>query len=117
MSSGYDIEVHQSALARIQALRQAGTPGFGSDTLLRVAVDGGGCSGFQYRIEPAAQVNDDDIVLENAVVIDEMSAQFLKGSTIKFQNDLMAAMFVVDNPNAISSCGCSTSFAVDPGKL
>ncbi len=115
MSENFHIAVDQSALQRIEALRQGGQ--FAENAKLRVAVDGGGCSGFQYRIEADNSVNDDDIVLEGAVVIDEISAQYLKGSTIKFQNDLMAAMFVVDNPNATSSCGCSASFSVDLSKL
>ena len=117
MDNNYDIAVDQSALTRIDALRQSGAGDFNAQTLLRVAVDGGGCSGFQYRIEPAKEIGNDDIVLENAVVVDEISAQYLKGSTIKFQDDLMSAMFVVDNPNATSSCGCSTSFSVDIDKL
>jgi len=85
--------------------------------MLRVAVEGGGCSGFQYQIAPTDIVNDDDIVFDSAILIDEISAQYLKGSTVKFQNDLMSAMFVVDNPNATSSCGCSASFLIDPGAL
>ena len=117
MSNEHNITIDPSALERISALRAAGTPSFGQDDNLRVIVEGGGCSGFQYKIEASGDKNDDDIIFENAVVIDEVSLQFLKDSTIKFQNDLMGAMFVIDNPNAISSCGCQTSFAIDPSKL
>lgn len=117
MSETYGITIDDSALKRIEALRGTGSDEFGAEALLRVAVEGGGCSGFQYKIEAADTVNDDDIVFHDAVVVDEISAQYLKDSTIKFQNDLMSAMFVVDNPNASSSCGCSASFSIDPSKL
>lgn len=117
MTDTYDITVDQSALSRIEALRKAGSPEFAADAKLRVAVEGGGCSGFQYRIEAADKVWEDDIVYNGAVVIDEISAQYLKGSVIRFQNDMMGAMFIVDNPNAQSSCGCKTSFSIDPAKL
>ncbi len=114
MSNTHGITIDDSALKRIEALRGNA---FGADTKLRVAVEGGGCSGFQYKIEPTEDVNDDDIVFDNAVVIDEVSAQYLKDSVVKFQDDLMSAMFVIDNPNATSSCGCSASFSVDIDKL
>lgn len=81
---------------------------------LRVAVEGGGCSGFQYDIlldDPAAG----DLVLEGAgekVVVDEVSLPFLAGATIDFTEELIGARFVIDNPNATSSCGCGTSFSM-----
>ena len=81
---------------------------------LRVAVEGGGCSGFQYDIsldEPAA----DDLVIEGAgqkVVIDSVSLPFLENATIDFADELIGARFVIDNPNATSSCGCGTSFSI-----
>jgi iron-sulfur cluster assembly accessory protein len=81
---------------------------------LRVAVDGGGCSGFQYDIslaEPAA----DDLVLEGAgqkVVVDEVSLPFLANAVIDFSEELIGARFVIENPNATSSCGCGTSFSM-----
>jgi len=81
---------------------------------LRVAVEGGGCSGFQYAItldEPAA----DDLVLEGAgesVVVDSVSLPFLANATIDFTEELIGARFVIENPNASSSCGCGTSFAM-----
>lgn len=81
---------------------------------LRVAVDGGGCSGFQYDIslaEPAA----DDLVLEGAgekVVVDTVSLPFLADAVIDFSEELIGARFVIDNPNATSSCGCGTSFSI-----
>ncbi len=119
MSETYGIMIDDSALARIAALRKAGSPEFGPQALLRVAVDGGGCSGFQYRIESVSvdEIADDDLVFEDVVVIDRMSAQYLRDSVIRFQNDLMGAMFVIDNPNAESSCGCKASFSIDPARL
>ena len=81
---------------------------------LRVAVKGGGCSGFEYEIQlddPAP----DDLVLERdgqRVVVDEVSLPFLENATIDFSEELIGARFVIDNPNATSSCGCGTSFSI-----
>ncbi len=81
---------------------------------LRVAVEGGGCSGFQYEID-LDEPGEDDLVLEGAgekVVIDSVSLPFLAGATIDFSEELIGARFVIDNPNATSSCGCGTSFSM-----
>ncbi|RBI77323.1 iron-sulfur cluster assembly accessory protein [Roseovarius sp. TE539] len=81
---------------------------------LRIAVEGGGCSGFQYDIrldEPA----EDDLVLEGngeRVVVDSVSLPFLTGARIDFSEELIGARFIIDNPNASSSCGCGTSFSI-----
>ncbi len=81
---------------------------------LRVAVEGGGCSGFQYEIaldEPKS----DDLVLEGngeKVVVDEISLPFLENAVIDFSEELIGARFVIENPNASSSCGCGTSFSM-----
>lgn len=86
----------------------------GESKALRVSVEGGGCSGFQYDIvldEPAA----DDIRLEgkNAlVVVDPVSLPFLENAVIDFTEELIGARFVIDNPNATSACGCGTSFSM-----
>jgi len=91
-------------LAEIEAAPQA----------LRVAVEGGGCSGFQYEIK-LDQPADDDLVLEGGgqrVVVDSVSLPFLAGATIDFTDELIGARFVVENPNATSSCGCGTSFSM-----
>ena len=82
---------------------------------LRVSVDGGGCSGFQYvfGIEPAGAP--DDIIIERdgaAVLIDPVSFDLLSGSTIDFVDDLVGQSFRITNPNATSSCGCGTSFSL-----
>ena len=81
---------------------------------LRVAVEGGGCSGFQYDIA-LDQPKPDDLVLEGQgekVLIDEVSLPFLAGATIDFSEELIGARFVIENPNATSSCGCGTSFSI-----
>ncbi|TNF64005.1 MAG: iron-sulfur cluster assembly accessory protein [Rhodobacteraceae bacterium] len=81
---------------------------------LRVAVEGGGCSGFQYEIALDAP-RPDDLVLEGAgqkVVVDAVSLPFLENAVIDFSDELIGARFVIDNPNATSSCGCGTSFSI-----
>ena len=87
----------------------------GKPVMLRVAVDGGGCSGFQYRLELVDAPEADDLVIRRdgqAAVIDPVSIPFLKGSEIAFIDELAGAQFVVRNPNASSSCGCGVSFAI-----
>ncbi len=86
-----------------------------SPTMLRLAVTGGGCSGFQYNFALDDARMDDDLVIEEGgatVLIDPVSLDFLKGAQIDFTNDLIGAAFKVNNPNAQSSCGCGTSFSV-----
>lgn len=83
--------------------------------MLRVAVTGGGCSGFQYNFALDDVKADDDMVLERdgaVVLIDSMSLDFLKGAEIDFADDLIGASFKINNPNAQSSCGCGTSFSI-----
>jgi len=81
---------------------------------LRVAVEGGGCSGFQYEIT-LAEPAEDDLVLETdgeRVVVDSVSLPFLANAVIDFSDELIGARFVIENPNATSSCGCGTSFSI-----
>ena len=81
---------------------------------LRVSVEGGGCSGFQYEIDLDTK-SDDDLVLEGlgeSVIVDSTSLPFLYDAVIDFSEELIGARFVVNNPNAISSCGCGTSFSI-----
>jgi len=81
---------------------------------LRVAVEGGGCSGFQYEID-LDEPKDDDLILEGAgekVLIDSVSLPFLTEAVIDFTEELIGARFVINNPNATSSCGCGTSFSM-----
>jgi iron-sulfur cluster insertion protein len=83
--------------------------------MLRLAVTGGGCSGFQYNFTLDDSRQDDDLVIERdgaTVLVDSMSLDFLKGAELDYVDDLIGAAFKVINPNASSSCGCGTSFSV-----
>ena len=84
------------------------------DLLLRVFVQGGGCSGFSYgfTFDESRNEDDFDVPAEVPVVVDSMSMQYLQGATINYKEDLMSASFVIDNPQAVSTCGCGSSFAV-----
>jgi iron-sulfur cluster insertion protein len=105
------ITLSASAAKRIRQLNdQAGT-----DEMFRITVNGGGCSGFQYEFKMDGQLNDDDLRFErdgSILVTDETSLELIAGSEIDFVDDLMGAYFQVKNPNATSSCGCGTSFAI-----
>lgn len=102
--------VTDRAYARLAEIAEA----TGEVRPLRVAVEGGGCSGFHYDIkldDPAPE----DLVLERdgfRVLVDPVSLPFLAGARIDFSDELIGARFVIDNPNASSSCGCGTSFSV-----
>jgi iron-sulfur cluster insertion protein len=82
---------------------------------LRVFVQGGGCSGFSYGFTFDEEQNEDDFDFnyeEVRVVVDAMSMQYLQGSTIDFREDTMGSSFVINNPTAVSTCGCGSSFSV-----
>ena len=82
---------------------------------LRVAVEGGGCSGFQYDIKLEEKETEDDTVFNKygaKVIIDAVSLEFLAGATIDFSEEIIGAKFIIENPNATSSCGCGTSFSI-----
>lgn len=84
-------------------------------SVLRVAVLGGGCSGFQYSFEITQEREEDDLVLERdgaTVVIDGISQEYMPGAVIDFADELIAAAFKIDNPLAKSGCGCGTSFSI-----
>lgn len=86
-----------------------------TNAMLRVAVKGGGCSGFQYIFDIVTQAEADDIILPAGsakVLVDPVSLDFLRGAEIDFIDDLMGQSFRIENPNASSSCGCGTSFAL-----
>jgi iron-sulfur cluster assembly accessory protein len=87
----------------------------GDGAMLRVSVEGGGCSGFQYKFDVERAKAEDDMVIarDSAVVlVDPSSAPFLAGSELDFVDDLIGASFRVNNPNATASCGCGTSFSI-----
>jgi iron-sulfur cluster assembly accessory protein len=84
-------------------------------TMLRVSVEGGGCSGFQYKFDTENSRSDDDVVIERAgatVLIDPVSLNYMAGSEIDFVDDLIGSSFKINNPKATASCGCGTSFAL-----
>ena len=106
-----NVTVTERAARRIQeiAARDPATP------MLRIAVEGGGCSGFQYKIDLVGAREVDDVVIEKGgaqVVIDQMSMTYLAGSEIDFVDDLIGASFKIKNPNATAACGCGTSFSI-----
>lgn len=102
--------VTDRAFARLSEINAGQTRRF-----LRVAVEGGGCSGFQYEIKLEEAAAGDDLVLEkdgDAVLIDPVSLPFLADAEIDFTEELIGARFVINNPNATASCGCGTSFSI-----
>lgn len=106
-----DLTLSPAAAKRIQAIgAQEGRP-----VMLRVAVEGGGCSGFQYQFELVEEPQADDLRVERdgaAALVDVVSLALLKGSEIDFVDELAGAEFRVRNPNAKSSCGCGVSFSI-----
>ena len=105
------ITVSERAARRIGEILKAEPAG----TMLRVSVEGGGCSGFQYKFGMETAKADDDLVLARdgaTVLIDPVSVQYMAGSEIDFVDDLIGAAFKVKNPKATASCGCGTSFAL-----
>jgi iron-sulfur cluster assembly accessory protein len=105
------ITVSERAARRIGEILKREQPG----TMLRLSVEGGGCSGFQYKFDMDRTQAPDDVILRRdgaTVLIDQVSLQFLAGSEIDFVDDLIGASFRVNNPNAKASCGCGTSFAL-----
>jgi len=106
------ITISDSAARRIAALK---TQEAAEGAFLRIAVSGGGCSGFQYGLSFDEERNPDDVVFEHGgvrVVVDEVSLDLLNGSEVDFIEDLMGASFQIKNPNAASSCGCGNSFSI-----
>ncbi|HTV67030.1 MAG TPA: iron-sulfur cluster insertion protein ErpA [Rhizobiaceae bacterium] len=109
--TGMKVEMTDAAARRINAI-VAKEPG---KNALRVAVEGGGCSGFSYKFDLVGDRNADDVAIENngaTVLIDELSLVYMGGSVIDFVDDLMGQSFQIRNPNAVASCGCGTSFSI-----
>jgi iron-sulfur cluster assembly accessory protein len=105
------IVLSPSAAKRLAKLGEAE----GHPVLLRVAVEGGGCSGFQYRLDLVQAGEADDLRVEldgQAALVDPVSVPFLKGSEIAWVDELAGAQFVIRNPNAATSCGCGVSFSI-----
>ncbi len=111
MNEAPEIQLTPAAAARVAAIarRQGKRP------ILRLAVDGGGCAGFQYRFDLAEDVAEDDTVAQQdgvTLVVDEVSLDLVRGSAVDYVESLGGASFRVTNPNAASGCGCGTSFSV-----
>ncbi|WP_040678866.1 iron-sulfur cluster insertion protein ErpA [Nitratireductor pacificus] len=106
-----NVEMTAAAARRIAAILKD-DPG---KIALRVAVEGGGCSGFSYLFNLVDTRNDDDIAIERdgaTVLIDDLSLVYMGGSVIDFVDDLIGQSFQIRNPNAVASCGCGTSFSI-----
>jgi iron-sulfur cluster assembly accessory protein len=106
-----DVTMTERAARRIGDILHLEPPG----TMLRVSVEGGGCSGFQYKFDMERTQGSDDLVIRRdgaLVLIDPVSLGYLAGSEIDFVDDLIGASFRINNPKATASCGCGTSFAL-----
>ena len=106
------VSMTQNAVQRLEGLIAAKE---NSSLMLRVYVQGGGCSGFEYGFQFEEQREQDDLEFERdgvKLLVDSMSFQYLMGSEIDFIDDLMGTRFVVSNPNATTTCGCGSSFAM-----
>ena len=105
------IALTERAAKRINEI-MAGEP---AGSMLRISVNGGGCSGFSYGFDVDRAANEDDVVVERdgaKVLVDQVSLQYMDGSTVDFVDDLIGQSFKIENPQAIASCGCGTSFSL-----
>jgi iron-sulfur cluster assembly accessory protein len=105
------VTLSASAATRLKALSQEE----GRPVMLRIAVDGGGCSGFQYSFDLVSEAESEDLRIERegaVALVDPVSLPLLLGSEIDFVDELIGAQFKVKNPNAKSSCGCGVSFSI-----
>lgn len=106
------ITLTENAIAQITALlKEENDP----NIKLRTFVQGGGCSGFSYGFAFDTEKNEDDFVIGKdglEVLVDSMSMQYLQGATIDFKEELMGSSFVINNPNAQTTCGCGSSFSI-----
>ena len=107
-----ELNVSDQAIAKIKALLDQET---NNNLSLRVFVTGGGCSGFQYGFKLDDEQDDEDTKISNAgisVVIDSLSMQYIYGSTLDYTEDLEGSKFIIQNPNAVTTCGCGSSFSI-----
>ena len=106
-----EVTLTDRAAHRINEIMQAEPAG----SMLRISVNGGGCSGFQYGFDVDRSRQADDVVVERdgaTVLVDEMSLQYMDGSVIDFVDDLIGQSFKIENPQATAGCGCGTSFSI-----
>lgn len=105
------VTITETAARRVAEI----TSGEPSTPVLRVSVEGGGCSGFQYKFDLVAGPEAEDLIINKngaTVVVDPVSLQYMEGAEIDFVDDLIGAAFKINNPQATASCGCGTSFTV-----
>jgi len=103
------LNVDYSVVKRINELRSEQGK---NSLMLRVRVEGGGCSGFQYKMELSEDKNPQDLIFNDVIATDDISMGFLDGATISFEKGLIGTGFKIENPNATAGCGCGTSFSV-----
>lgn len=106
-----NVTVTERAAHRIRKVLSSEPEG----AMLRISVNGGGCSGFQYVFDIDRSRADDDVMIERdgaGVLVDPVSLEYMQGSVIDFVDDLMGQSFKIENPNATASCGCGTSFGI-----
>jgi len=111
MTTGQQITISDAAARRIAGILSEEN----TKSALRVSVEGGGCSGFSYKFDLVDTTEEDDLVLVKngaRVLIDSMSLVYMSGSEIDFVDNLMGQSFQINNPNAVASCGCGTSFSI-----
>lgn len=111
MTATLDIDLTPSAAARVALIAQK----TGKPAILRLAIDGGGCAGFQYKFELADGPDADDVVTVRdgvSLVVDPMSLDLVRGGAVDYVESLGGAAFRVTNPNAASGCGCGSSFSI-----
>ena len=107
-----ELNVSDQAIAKIKALLDQET---NNNLSLRVFVTGGGCSGFQYGFKLDDEQDAEDTTISHAgvsVVIDSLSMQYIYGSTLDYTEDLEGSKFIIENPNAVTTCGCGSSFSI-----
>jgi iron-sulfur cluster insertion protein len=108
MTPDTNMKISDSAVAQVAAMREKqGNP----KLMLRVAVLGGGCSGFKYTLDFDDKIEPEDAIFRDSVVTDECSLPFLQDALIDYERSLMGSAFKIKNPNAASSCGCGKSFS------
>lgn len=107
-----ELNISEAAVSRIDKLVMEEN---NKKVSLRVFVTGGGCSGFQYGFRLEDQLDEEDTILKKnkvSIVIDPLSMQYIYGSTLDYKEDLEGSRFVIDNPNAVTTCGCGSSFSI-----
>ncbi len=112
MSLAPSMILTDNAVKKVRELREDEC---NDDLMLRVYVTGGGCSGFSYGFDFAEEIEDDDVNFTNqdvSMVVDSLSYQYLQGSTVDYVEGLEGSRFVINNPNATTTCGCGSSFSI-----